>query len=98
MKQEICLLVVFLLVFLNDTFLPRRSQDSLGWITCVLFALFTAFGFCPHVWNTSDAVFAGMYVSTPAVATIKNILKWQIMFCHHLVYVLLAGFISMFYM
>ena len=75
MKQEICLLVVFLLVFLNDTFLPRRSQDSLGWITCVLFALFTAFGFCPHVWNTSDAVFAGMYVSTPAVATIKNILN-----------------------
>ena len=75
MKQEICLLVVFLLVFLNDTFLPRRSQDSLGWITCVLFALFTAFGFCPHVWNTSDTVFAGMYVTTPAVATIKNILN-----------------------
>lgn len=75
MKQEISLLVVFLLVFLNDTFLPRRSQGSLGWITCVLFALVTAFGFCPTVNAVTESAFAGMYVTTPAVAMIKNILN-----------------------
>ena len=49
MKQEISLLVLFLLVFLNDTFLPARAQSSIGKITCLLFGLFTLWGFCPVV-------------------------------------------------
>ena len=41
MKQEICLLVLFLLVFLGDTFLPKKAQNAIGTITCVLFGVFT---------------------------------------------------------
>lgn len=75
MKQEICLLVVFLLVFLNDTFLPKKAQGGLGVTTCILFALFTAFGFYDVVSGGDVAAFAGMYVTTPVVAAIKNILN-----------------------
>lgn len=75
MKQEICLLVVFLLVFLNDTFLPKKAQGGLGVTTCILFALFTAFGFYDVVSGSDVAAFAGMYVTTPVVAAIKNILN-----------------------
>ncbi len=41
MKQEIGLLAVFLIVFLADTFLPRREQGSIGVISCIFFAAFT---------------------------------------------------------
>lgn len=43
MKQEICLLVLFLLVFLGDTFLPKKAQSAIGTITCVLFGVFTLY-------------------------------------------------------
>ncbi|MBQ9077716.1 MAG: NADH-quinone oxidoreductase subunit N [Muribaculaceae bacterium] len=74
MKQEIGLLVVFLLVFLFDTFMPKKAQGSLSGITCLLFALFTAAGFCPCQLADADA-FAGMYVTSPVMVTIKNILN-----------------------
>ena len=41
MPQELGLLVVFLLVFLFDTFGPKRSQSSLPVLTAVLFGIFT---------------------------------------------------------
>lgn len=75
MKQEICLLVVFLLVFLNDTFMPKKSQGGLGIITCILFALSTAWGFYGVIAGSDVAAFAGMYVTTPVVSAIKNILN-----------------------
>ena len=76
MKQEICLLVLFLLVFLGDAFLPKKVQGTLGTITCVLFGVFTLFGFCPEVIgaNSVDA-FAGMYETSPVIVGIKNILN-----------------------
>ncbi len=74
MWQEIGLLIVFLLVFLYDTFAGRKALGALPAITCVLFAVFTGFGFTTWFMEPSDA-FAGMYQNTTASATIKNILN-----------------------
>ena len=74
LKQEIGLLIVFLLVFLYDTFAPRKSQGALPVISTVLMLVLTLWGFCPEV--KADAVaFAGMYVSSPVMVAIKNILN-----------------------
>lgn len=76
MKQEICLLVIFLLVFLNDTFLPRKAQNGIGVITCVLFGVFTVLGFLPWIIPTSSVTaFSGMYETSPTIFAIKNILN-----------------------
>ena len=77
MKQEIGLLVVFLLVFLYDTFMPQRSQKCLPGFTTVLMLLLTCAGFCSCCLgsgNETDA-FAGMYETSPVIAAIKNILN-----------------------
>ena len=76
MKQEIGLLVLFLFVFLYDTFMPKRALDCIGKVTCLLFGLFTLYGFCPSV--IGDGVvegFSGMYETSPAIVAIKNILN-----------------------
>lgn len=75
MKQEIGLLVVFLLVFLYDTFMPKKALNATAGVTCGLFALFTLFGFCPHWSNADVAAFAGMYETSAIISTIKNILN-----------------------
>lgn len=76
MKQEISLLVLFLLVFLNDTFMPRSAQNAIGKITCILFGLFTLWGFCPVVIGSGlTEAFEGMYETSPAIVAIKNILN-----------------------
>ena len=74
MKQEIGLLVVFLLVFLYDTFMPKKAQGNLSGVTCVLFALFTAAGFCPCLLADAET-FSGMYETSAVIVTIKNILN-----------------------
>lgn len=83
MKQEIGLLIVFLLVFLYDLFAPRyavagtdkKAVKGISTIAVVLFAIFTAYGFCCSVTGNVQSVFGGMYSTTPVVATIKNILN-----------------------
>jgi len=75
MKQEIALLVVFLLVFLYDTFMPRKALGATSAVTTVLFLLFTVWSF---VWGSTVGnieAFAGMYVTSPVCAMIKNILN-----------------------
>ena len=42
MKQELALLVVFLLVFLYDTFMPQRAGKALPVVSTVLLLLATA--------------------------------------------------------
>jgi len=74
MKQEIGLLVAFLLVFLFDTFMPKKAQSSVGGIACVLFALFTVNGFCPSLIENTVA-FGGMYETSAVIVNIKNILN-----------------------
>ena len=78
MKQEIALLVVFLLVFLYDTFMPKKAQNATAAFTTVAFAIFTVLSiadmFCPCSMSDASA-FAGMYVTGPVIMAIKNILN-----------------------
>ncbi len=74
MKQELGLLVIFLLVFLYDTFAPKKALGALSGLTILLTAVFTVAGFGLCCGETTSA-FAGMYVTSPVIATIKNILN-----------------------
>ena len=75
MKQEIGLLVVFLLVFLYDTFMSKRALNSLQGLTIIFFGLLTVCGFCCACPSATETAFAGMYVTSPVIACIKNILN-----------------------
>lgn len=73
MHHEIGLLIVFLLVFLFDTFLPKNAQSKLSVTACVLFGVYTVYSlFAPM---TTGEAFAGMYATSPIVASIKNVLN-----------------------
>ncbi len=72
LKQEIGLLIVFLLVFLYDTF--AKSSKSVPGIACVFMGLLTIAGFA-QAGEVATTAFAGMYVSTPVIVAIKNILN-----------------------
>lgn len=77
LKQEIALVVVFLLVFLYDTFMPASTQKRLPAVATVLMLVAAAAGFCAHCLGTECTVtaFAGMYENTPVTAAIKGILN-----------------------
>lgn len=74
MKQEIGLLVVFILVFLLDTFMPKKSQGQVGGLCCLLFGVFTLGGFCSSILGEQLA-FGGMYKTSTVIVNIKNILN-----------------------
>ncbi len=73
MKQEIGLLTVFLLVFLYDTFMPKRTQGSLPAFATVLTLALTVCGFFCTSGNVT--AFAGMYETSTVITAIKNILN-----------------------
>ena len=73
MHHEIGVLIVFLLVFLFDTFLPARYQSKLAVTSCVLFGIYTVLSFFTPLDNAE--AFSGMFVTSPIVASIKNILN-----------------------
>ncbi|MDE5629668.1 MAG: NADH-quinone oxidoreductase subunit N [Muribaculaceae bacterium] len=77
MKQELALLLVFLLVFLYDTFLPKKAQKGLPVFAIVLTLAATAAGFCCHCLGSAcnTVAFAGMYETSPVIAAIKGILN-----------------------
>lgn len=76
MKQEIGLLVVFLLVFLYDTFAPRKALRALPAIATVLMLLLTAAGFASCCTGGGEVnAFGGMYQTAPVINAIKNILN-----------------------
>lgn len=74
MMQEIGVLIVFLLVFLYDLFMPKKAQGGIGWFALVCFVLFGTASFIvrPDTWVEA---FSGMYVTSPVCTTIKNILN-----------------------
>lgn len=74
MNKEVALLGVFLLVFLYDTFLPRKAQTFLPGITVALMGLFTLWSFLTPAKAPTDA-FAGMYFTSPVIDCIKSILS-----------------------
>lgn len=72
MRSEISLLVVFLLIFLVDTFGGNKSLKGLSVTACVLFGLHT-------IWNImpveSASVFGGMYETSPMASMVKTVLN-----------------------
>lgn len=72
MPQEIGLLLVFLLVFIYDTFMPERTQRHLPVFTVILMALYTIYCFCPVAAGTA---FGGMFETNAATWVMKNILN-----------------------
>ena len=82
MKQEIGLLVVFLLVFFYDLFMPERTRKSLPGFTAICMTALTVLSFfacsgCFFCLGASGDVsaFGGMYETTPVINAIKNILN-----------------------
>lgn len=74
MPQELGLLLVFLLVFLYDTFMPAKSQKGLPYFTAIIFAIYTIIGLCPCASQFGTA-FNGMFESTQATWAMKSILS-----------------------
>lgn len=74
MMQEIGLLVVFLLIFLFDTFSTPKGSKAVPGLSVTLMGLLTIAGFCPHFYASAEA-FSGMYVTSPVMGAIKNILN-----------------------
>jgi NADH-quinone oxidoreductase subunit N len=74
MRQELGVLIVFLLVFLYDTFMPKKALNATAGFTSILFLIFTV---CSLVWGNVGNVdaFAGMYSTSAACSMIKNILN-----------------------
>lgn len=79
MKQEIGLLVLFLVVFLYDIFMPQRAAKAIPCVAAIGMLLLTVAGFIPCLLgcesDTANAVFGGMYVNSPIIAAIKGILN-----------------------
>ena len=73
MPQEIGLLLVFLLVFIYDTFMPERTQRHLPVFTVIMMALYTIYCFCCPA-GVGEA-FGGMFESNSATWVMKNILN-----------------------
>ena len=74
MKQEIALLIAFLVVFLCDTFTSDKGAKSIPVVACMWMAAIVAFGFCTIPAGTETA-FAGMYATSKVMYAIKNILN-----------------------
>ena len=72
LPQEIGLLLVFLLVFIYDTFMPARSQRYLPIFATVLFAIYTVISFVP---SQMGMTFGGMFESNPATWVMKCVLN-----------------------
>jgi len=73
MPQEIGLLLVFLLVFIYDTFMPERTQRYMPVFSVIMMALYTIYCFCCPA-GVGEA-FGGMFESNAATWVMKNILN-----------------------
>lgn len=76
MKQELMLLVVFLIVFLFDTFGSSKTRDkAVAPLALVLFGVATVAGFFTGCCKGCGTAFAGMYATSPLISAIKSILN-----------------------
>jgi len=73
MPQEIGLLLVFLLVFIYDTFMPERTQRYMPVFTVIMMALYTIYCFCCPA--AVGEAFGGMFESSAPTWVMKNILN-----------------------
>ncbi|GHV57361.1 NADH-quinone oxidoreductase subunit N [Bacteroidia bacterium] len=73
MGQEIGLIILFVILFLYDTFCSEKGKKYFQVVAATLFVLLTAYGFCPSIL-TGEA-FGGLYISSPMTILMKNILN-----------------------
>ncbi|KAA6299787.1 MAG: NADH-quinone oxidoreductase subunit N [Candidatus Ordinivivax streblomastigis] len=73
MGQEIGLVILFVFLFLYDTFCSEKGKKYFTGIAIALFAVLTAYGFCPAIQN--GEAFGGMYISSPMTVFMKTILN-----------------------
>lgn len=71
MPQELGLLLVFLLVFLYDLFLPKKAQSGLAAFTAVVFAIVTI----AAPFMTAAPAFSGMFEGNTATSAVKCVLN-----------------------
>ena len=74
MKQEIALLIAFLVVFLCDTFASPKAAKSVPVVGCLWMAAIVAFGFVT-IPGYEESAFDGMYATSKVMYAIKNILN-----------------------
>lgn len=72
MPQELGLLVVFLLVFLYDTFMPKSTQKGLPLFATLAFGIYMVLGFLPV---KEGLMFGDMFQADKATWAMKNILN-----------------------
>jgi NADH-quinone oxidoreductase subunit N len=72
MEQEIGLVILFVFLFLYDTFCSEKGKQYFQLVAVSLFAAFTIYGFFPIA--TGEA-FGGMYISSKITIFMKNILN-----------------------
>ncbi len=73
MPQEIGLLLVFLLVFIYDTFMPERAQRYMPVFSVIMMALYTIY--CFYIPAAVGEAFGGMFESNAPTWVMKNILN-----------------------
>lgn len=73
MRHEIGLLIVFLVVFLFDTFAPKKCQNALPVLTAGLFAIYTVV--VGVFFQTSGLAFGGMYEANATTEIMKIVLN-----------------------
>jgi NADH-quinone oxidoreductase subunit N len=73
MTQEIGLMAVFIILFFYDIIASEQAKKWFLPVACVLFAIFTLWGFCPL--QPEGEAFGGMFVSSPIIVLMKNILN-----------------------
>lgn len=73
MRHELGLLIVFLVVFLFDTFMPKKCQNSLPVLTAGLFTVYTV-GVGAFLYTFGTA-FGGMYEANATTEVMKMVLN-----------------------
>jgi len=73
MGQEIGLVVLFVFLFLCDTFCSEKGKKYFQVVAVSLFTVLTAYGVCPSI-PTGEA-FGGLYISSSMTILMKNILN-----------------------
>ena len=72
MRQELCLIAVFVFLLVYDIFASGRAKEYLYLTACVLMGVVIFVGFLPTNYGS---IFGGMYVNNPMTVFMKNILN-----------------------